>query len=90
MNLHQPQLDFSRLQTPRDDRTALIEPPLEEVPELVAENLRDRNRLHDYDLHGRWLSDISLQARTELLAAARKWSRRVSRRLRQSRPMPPV
>jgi hypothetical protein len=70
----QTQIDYGRLQAPREDRTALIEPPLEEVGELVAENLHERHRLRDYDLHGRWLSDVSLQARAELLAAARRWT----------------
>jgi hypothetical protein len=74
MSCIQTKIDYARLQAPRDDRAVLVEPPLEDVPELVAENLRERSRLHDYDLHGRWLSDISLQARTELLAAARRWT----------------
>ncbi len=74
MNLTQTQLDYARLQAPREDRTALVEPPLEDVAELVGENVRDRERLHDYDLQGRWLSDISLQARAELLMAARRWT----------------
>jgi hypothetical protein len=74
MSFCQTQIDYVRLQTPPGDRTALIEPPLEEVSELVGENVHDRGRLHDYDLHGRWLSDISLLARSELLAAARRWT----------------
>jgi hypothetical protein len=97
MSCIQTQIDYARLQTPREDRTALIEPPLDDVPELVAENVRDRVRLggysadicgagvspawaaetaapQDYDLHGRRLSEVSLQARSELLAAARKWT----------------
>ena len=86
----QIQVDYGRLRAPREDRTALIEPPLEEVGELVAENLHERDRLHGYDLHGRWLSDIALQARAELLAAARRWtaavSKRVGRAARSQRP----
>ncbi len=97
MSFCQTQIDYARLQAPSEDRTALIEPPLEEVAELVGENLHIRGRLggcatmtcgagvspawaagtaapQDYDLHGRWLSDISLLARTELLAAARRWT----------------
>ena len=74
MSSCQTQIDYARLQAPPGDRTALIEPPLEEVSELVGENLHDRGRLHDYDLHGRWLYDISLLARSELLAAARRWT----------------
>jgi hypothetical protein len=70
----QTQIDYGRLQAPREDRAALVEPPLEEVAELVGENLHDRERLHDYDLQGRWLADVSLQARAELLTAARRWT----------------
>jgi hypothetical protein len=74
MNSYQPQLVFSRLRAPREDRTALIEPPLEDVAELVAKNVRDRGRLSDVDLGGRSLADVSLLARAELLAAARRWT----------------
>jgi hypothetical protein len=63
-----------RLRAPREDRAALVEPPFEDVPELVAENLRHQSRLHDCNLQGRSLAEISLLARTELLAAARRWT----------------
>ena len=59
---------------PREDRAALIEPPFDGVPGLVAENIRNQNRLHDYDLQGHSLAEISLLARRELLAAARRWT----------------
>ena len=74
MNSNRTQLDPSQLQTPRDDRTAVIEPPFDDVPELVAENLRSRPQLHDYDLQGQSLAEVSLQARAELVAAARRWT----------------
>ena len=74
MNSNRTQLDPSRLQTPREDRTALVEPPADDVPELVAENLRNQSHLHDYDVQGRSLAEVSRQARTELLAAARNWT----------------
>ncbi len=74
MSCIQTQIDYARLQTPRDDRKSLVEPPLQDVSELVAENLHDRTGLYDYDLHGRRLGDVSLQARAELLAAARRWT----------------
>jgi hypothetical protein len=66
-------LDHSRLQAPREDRTALIEPPFDRVPELVDANVRLRDQT-SYDLQGRSLADVSRQARTELLDAARRWT----------------
>jgi hypothetical protein len=62
-----------RLQVPEEDGGALIEPPFNQVPELVAENLRLRER-YDYDLQGRSLAEISALGREELLAAARRWT----------------
>ena len=50
------------------------------MPELVAENLRLRSGLHDYDLQGRSLADISLLARTELLDGGTAMDGRVSQR----------
>jgi hypothetical protein len=67
------QIEHHRLQTPREDREALIEPPLERVGELVDDNLRLRDQLH-YDLSGRSFAEISQMARAELLAAARQWT----------------
>ena len=61
------------LQAPREDRAALIEPPFDQVADLVDENLRLRDQLH-YDLQGRSLAEISQLARAELLAAARRWT----------------
>jgi hypothetical protein len=68
------ELDYSRLQAPREDRAVLVEPPFEEVPELVRENVRNQGRLQDYDVQGRTLAEVSLLARRELLAAARRWT----------------
>jgi hypothetical protein len=73
MTMQCPQLDYSRLQAPPENRTALIEPPAECAGELLAENLCLRNRL-DYDLQGRSLAEVSRQARAELLDAARRWT----------------
>jgi hypothetical protein len=67
------QLDHRRLRAPREDRAALVEPPFNQVRGLVDENLRIRDQLH-YDLHGRSLVELSQLARTELLAAARRWT----------------
>ena len=67
------QVEHGRLQTPREDRAAIVEPPSDRVPEMVDENLRLRDQLR-YDLQGRPLADISQLARAELLSAARRWT----------------
>ncbi len=66
-------VEHGRLQTPREDRAALIEPPFSQVADLVHENLLIRDQLR-YDLHGRSLAEISQLARAELIAAARRWT----------------
>jgi hypothetical protein len=71
MNALAAQLD--RLQTPREDRTALIEPPLDRMAGLLADNLRIADG-REYDLQGRPLTEISQLARTELCEAARRWT----------------
>jgi hypothetical protein len=71
MNTLETQLD--RLQTPREDRTALVAPSAGRVADLVAENLRLRDGRH-YDLQGRSLADISVLAREELCEAAGRWT----------------
>jgi hypothetical protein len=62
-----------RLETPREDRATLVEPPLDEVSRLVDANLLLRAQ-YDCDLHGRSLAEISQLARKELLRAARQWT----------------
>jgi len=66
-------LEHDQLRAPREDRTALVQPPFDQVADLVGENLRLRDQLH-YDLQGRPLEEISHLARSELLAAARRWT----------------
>jgi hypothetical protein len=61
------------LHAPREDRAVLVQPPVDRVNDLVAENLRIRDQLR-YDLHGRSLADLSQLARTELLESARQWT----------------
>lgn len=68
-----PRTEIDRLRTPREDRSAMVEPPLDAMTELVDENLRIRDQL-DYDLQGRSLAEISHLARRELLIAARRWT----------------
>ena len=62
-----------RLRAPQEDRAALIDPPLEQVSDLVERNRRNQNQ-HGCDFHGRSLAEIGRMARAELLAAARRWA----------------
>jgi hypothetical protein len=58
---------------PRENRTAVIEPPLEDVGRLLAENVRRRAESH-YDFQGKSLAELCRHARVELLAEARRWT----------------
>jgi hypothetical protein len=73
MNANWGQLSRRHLHAPQEDRAALIEPPFEQVPDLVEQNRRNQNQYH-CDLHGRPLVEIARLARAELLAAARRWT----------------
>ncbi|MEN6557324.1 MAG: glycosyltransferase family 2 protein, partial [Thermoguttaceae bacterium] len=63
----------NRWSAPTEDRGVLIDPPLEQVAELVAENRRNL-RESRCELSGRTLTSIAEQARAELLAAAVQWT----------------
>ncbi len=67
------QVEFDRLRAPVEDRTALIEPPFDQIRDLVTENLCRRDQF-DCDLHGRSLTELSQLARTNLMSAARRWT----------------
>jgi len=67
------ELQYRPLRAPREDRTALIEPPLGDVGLLVDENVRLRAQA-DYDLQGRRLSQMIPEAREELLREARRYT----------------
>lgn len=66
-------LEYRRLRAPNESGAALIDPPLADVPELVAQNRR-RRLDYDYDFQGRSLADLVLRAREELVAEARRWT----------------
>ncbi|MBN2022092.1 MAG: hypothetical protein JW809_04810 [Pirellulales bacterium] len=61
------------LRAPAEDGSALVVPGWDDVPELVAANLRHR-RSWDYDFQGRALDSLTRQAREELLNEARRWT----------------
>lgn len=65
----------SRLKTPREHGQSLIEPPWDDIDALIDENARLRTESPGYDLQGRSLADVSALARTELIEAARLWTR---------------
>jgi hypothetical protein len=66
-------LEYRPLHAPREDGTALVEPSFEDVPALVARNVRCRGQ-YRYDFHGLPLAELSRQARAELLAEAVRWT----------------
>lgn len=66
-------IEYRPLHAPREDRSALIEPPLAESGRLVEENV-SRRRSWTYDLQGRELAQIAGQARREMLREARRWT----------------
>ena len=66
-------LQHRSVRAPREDRTALVEPPWGEVAALVTANL-DRRARYDYDFHGTALGELARQAREELVAAATRWT----------------
>jgi hypothetical protein len=68
-----PQVRPQRFVVPRENRATLIMPPLDEVGSLAAENAR-RLASAECNMLGRSLADISRQARTELIEAARAWT----------------
>jgi hypothetical protein len=66
-------IEYRPMHAPREDRSALIEPPLVDSGRLVEENL-NRRRNWSYDLQGRQLAQIAGQARREMLREARRWT----------------
>jgi len=63
------QLEYRPLRAPREDRTVLVEPPLDRVGDLVDANRRLRGT-YQVDFRGRLLAELSRQAKAELVAEA--------------------
>jgi hypothetical protein len=66
-------LEYRRLRAPREDRTALVDPPWSEIPATLAAN----RRLHgsyQYDFHGISLQALAAEARRELVAEAARYT----------------
>lgn len=62
-----------RLRAPVEDRSALMDPPLDEIDSLVRQNVR-LSAGRSYDFQGRCLAELSRQARRDLLVEARRHS----------------
>jgi hypothetical protein len=63
-----------QFQTPREDGGKLVAPAASVGAELIAGN-RHRLAAHDYDVHGRSLSDLASDARRQLLDEALAYTR---------------
>jgi hypothetical protein len=63
----------ARLRAPAADRAVLIEPPLSEAGALIAAGCRVHCN-SSYDVQGRSLADLALEARGQLVAAARRYT----------------
>ena len=66
-------IQYRPLHAPREDRTALVEPPLDQVDALVAAN-QELRKGYAYDFCGHSLPNLAGQAREELVAAARRYT----------------
>ncbi len=66
-------LEYRRLRAPREDGAALVDPPRQEIESIVRDN-RSILDAYSYDCQGRCLSELSRQARADLLAEARRWT----------------
>lgn len=67
-------IGYRRLRAPADDATALIEPPLSEIGQVLTRN-REFSRRHSLDLEGRPLAELVVSGRQELLAKAIDYTR---------------
>jgi hypothetical protein len=73
MTICRRELRYRRLRAPQEDRTALIEPPPDELGATVGRNRQLREQ-QDCDLSGRRLQQLAADARRELLDEARRWT----------------
>jgi len=73
MSTRSTELEYRPLRAPREDRTALVEPPLEEAGCLIERNVHSAEK-QDYDFQGRGLVALRRQARAVLLEDAWRWT----------------
>ena len=67
-------MPYRRLRAPSENGATLVEPPWEQLDDLIAENAARRGSVGRYDVQGCTLAALSRRAREELLAAARRWT----------------
>ncbi|HVU89771.1 MAG TPA: hypothetical protein VHD36_20745 [Pirellulales bacterium] len=64
---------YRRLRAPRENGGVLIEPPLGELPQLLAANIARQQAAH-YDVQGRPLAALAESGRRELVELARRYT----------------
>src|SRR5262245_56232742 len=73
MTLMGEALEQRRLRAPREDGAKMIEPPLSAVGDLVEQNIASA-AARDYDVQGRSLIKLAIEARGELVEAAWRYT----------------
>ena len=66
-------LGYRKLRAPQESGTGLFEPAWDEVGRVVVENVGTRSD-RCYDVQGKCLSRLALEAREQMFAAARQWT----------------
>lgn len=74
MTLMDEALEHRHLRAPRENGGTLIDPPPEDVGELLAHNIATRETARDYDVQGRSLVQLAAEARQELVQAAWRYT----------------
>jgi hypothetical protein len=65
--------EFRQFRAPRENRSALVEPPFSEIAPVAAANAQLHAR-QNYDFQGWPLAQLACQARSELLRDAQRWT----------------
>lgn len=73
MTLMGEALEHRRLRAPREDGAKLIDPPLSAIGDLVEQNIAAA-AARDYDVQGRSLAKLAIEARGELVEAAWRYT----------------
>jgi hypothetical protein len=66
-------VEFRQFRAPRENRSALVEPPFAEIGPVIAQNVQ-LHAQQNYDFQGWSLEQLSRQARRELLRDAQRWT----------------
>ncbi|MCR4413096.1 MAG: hypothetical protein NUV77_11810 [Thermoguttaceae bacterium] len=75
MSLPGREVQYRQYRAPREDRAALVDPPLDTAAELVEANRRGLAGC-DVEIGGQPLAELARRARRELIAEARRWTAR--------------